>query len=116
MKKVMFGLSILLLTPIFPFAGEGNKITVLSTEEVDSVRFQLNVSDNTNLHVSLAGVYEDLASISVIDMRGKTLFYKFIDNNNMELDIDLSGFEKGAYYVKLNLNSEIRMKVIRVED
>jgi hypothetical protein len=34
----------------------------------------------------------------------------------MELDIDLSGFEKGAYYVKLNLNSEIRMKVIRVED
>jgi hypothetical protein len=116
MKKVMFGLSIFLLTPIFPFAGEGNKITVLSSEEVDSVRFQLNVMENSNLHVSLAGVYEELASISVVDMRGKTLFYKFVDNSNMELDIDLSGFEKGTYYVKLNLNSEIRMKVIRVED
>lgn len=116
MKKVMFGLSIFLFTPIFPFAGEGNKITVLSSEEVDSVRFQLNVMENSNLHVSLAGVYEELASISVVNMRGKTLFYKFVDNSNMELDIDLSGFEKGAYYVKLNLNSEIRMKVIRVED
>ena len=101
MKKVMFGLSILLFTPVFPYAGEGNKITVLSSEEVDSVRFQLNVMENSNLHVSLAGVYEELASISVVDMRGKTLFYKFVDNSNMELDIDLSGFEKGAYYVKL---------------
>lgn len=116
MKKIMFGLSIFLFTPIFPFAGEGNKITVLSTEETDSVQFQLNVIDNSNLHVSLAGVYEDLASISVVDMRGKTLFYKFVDHNRMELDIDLSGYEKGAYYVKLNLNSEIRMKIIRVED
>jgi hypothetical protein len=116
MKKVMFGLSILLFTPVFPHAGEGNKITVLSSEEVDSVRFHLDVNENSNLHVSLAGVYEDLASISVVDMRGKTLFYKFVDKSNMELDIDLSGFDKGAYYVKLNLNSEIRMKVIRVED
>jgi hypothetical protein len=116
MKKIMFGLSLFLFTPIFPYAGEGNEITVLSSEEVDSVRFQLNVMENSNLHISLGGVYEELASISVVDMRGKTLFYKFVENDSMELDIDLSGFKKGAYYVKLNLNTEIRMKVIKVED
>ena len=74
MKKIMFGLSIFLFTPIFPFAGEGNKITLLTSAEVDSVRFQLNVMENSLLHVSLGGVYEELASRSVADMRGKHCF------------------------------------------
>jgi len=80
-----------------------------------SVQFNIERADVEFLDVWVEGVEGDFNSISLIDQRGKSIFYQFVQTHDNHFKIDLTNLSNGKYYVKLNMGSEIRMKAILIE-
>jgi hypothetical protein len=113
MKKMMLTVAMMILSLSMSFSGEGEKVRVISTS-TSSVIVVFDVSSNgkDKLFVDLKGISGELPSVSLIGQNGQTFLYKFIEHTSDHLEFDLTAIEPGAYYVKLNMESEIRMKMI----
>ncbi|MDX1650847.1 MAG: T9SS type A sorting domain-containing protein [Brumimicrobium sp.] len=116
MKKVMFALLLSTSFLSVSLAGGGEKVRVLSEETLSrKITFKVFAKPKKMLDVKIYGVQDTLASVSLVDQRGSSSYYEFIKNNKSVYSIDLSGLQPGIYFVKLNTNNEIRMKMIVVE-
>jgi hypothetical protein len=117
MKKIMLTVAIVASSLSISFGGEGDKVKVVSNDTTSSkVVFDVT-SDNSNiLYVDLKGVLSELSSISLIDRNGETLYYNFVQSPIEHLEIDLTSIKPGMYYVKLNMDSEIRMKLVVIDN
>gem|GEM_PF-1678969 len=117
MKK-MFLIGALMMSSLsISFGGEGDKIKVVSSDTTSSkVIFDVHSNGNNVVAVDLSGVTSEMASISLIDQKGESIYYHFVDGENEHVEIDLQNVKPGLYYVKLNLDSEIRMKLVVVDN
>lgn len=98
-------------------AGEGDKVKVVSNDTTSSqVLFNVSALDANRLLVEVMGVSVDLASVSLMDRKGETKFFTFLSSSSENIEISLDDVEPGIYYVKLNMDSEIRMKLVVVEN
>lgn len=97
-------------------AGEGDKVKVVANDTTSSnVLFNVRASEKDQLTVDVTGISVDLASVSLIDRKGETQFFTFLSSSEEHVTINLSNIEPGMYYVKLNMDSEIRMKLVVIE-
>ncbi len=116
MKKMFLTVAILCSSLSISFGGEGDKVKVVSSDTISSqVVFNVHANSSNVIGVDLAGISTDMASLSLIDQNGETLFYKFINSSEGQFEFDLATIKPGIYYVKLNLDSEIRMKLLVVD-
>lgn len=115
MKKSIVLIAFLVSSLSVTYGGEGDKIKVL-TNDSTSKELVFNVSSERtgSLEIDLSGVQDSLASISLVNQRGSAIFYEFVKENQTHFSFDLSKVKPGRYYVKLNANNEIRMKLIVV--
>lgn len=112
----MFTVAILLSSLSISFGGEGDKVKVVANDTTSSqVIFDVHANSSNVIGVDLAGISAEMASLSLIDQNGQTLFYDFVRSSEDHFEIDLSLIKPGIYYVKLNLDSEIRMKLVVVD-
>lgn len=81
------------------------------TSEVIETHFEMNL-DTTSalLTVDVEGRFDEYSSVSVTSNRGSEYFFQFVENGSNQLTFNLSELEKGAYFVVLNTNNEIRIK------
>lgn len=113
----MLSIAILMVGLQPTIAGEGDKVKVVSNDTTSSqVLFNVSALDASRLLVEVMGVSVDLASISLMDRKGETKFFTFLSSSSENIEISLDDVEPGIYYVKLNMDSEIRMKLVVVEN
>lgn len=116
MKKIIVSIAFLMGTLTISYGGEGDKIKVLSKDTTSNeLVFTVNAEKLGQVNINLIGVHDSLASISLVNQRGGALYYEFIQDDKTDYSFDLSDVKPGMYYVKLNANNEIRMKMIIVE-
>jgi hypothetical protein len=116
MKKIIVSIALLMGTLTNAYGGEGNKIKVLSKDSTgNELVFTVNAEKLSQVNINLHGVHDSLASISLVNKRGGAIYYEFIQDEKTDYSFDLTDVEPGIYYVKLNANNEIRMKMIVVE-
>jgi hypothetical protein len=116
MKKIIVSIAFLMGTLSISYGGEGEKIRVLSKDSTSNeLVFNVNAEKLGYVSVDLSGVQDSLASISLVNLRGGAIFYEFVKDSKINYNFDLSDVKSGMYYVKLNANNEIRMKMIIVE-
>lgn len=116
MKKSIVLISFLVSSLSVSYGGEGDKIKVLAKDTTsEKLVFSVSSENVTSVDISLSGIEDSLASISLVNQRGSAIYYEFINMNKMNYSFDLSNVKPGMYYVKLNANNEIRMKLIIVE-
>lgn len=111
-------MSVFLLMSVFSisFGGEGDKIRVISPDTVKAeIGFEIRAEEDQTLHINLTGITDEFASISLVDQRGSALIYQFVKEQNASFDFQLRNINPGIYYVKLNLGSEIRLKMVVIE-
>lgn len=113
---MIFTVAILCSSLSISYGGEGDKVKVVSNDTISSqVIFDVHLNSSNAIGVDLSGISSEMASLSLIDQNGVTLFYNFIESSEDHFEIDLSEVKPGIYYVKLNLDSEIRMKLVVVD-
>lgn len=113
----MLSIAILMVGLQPAIAGEGDKVKVVSNDTTSSqVLFNVSALDASRLLVEVMGVSVDLASVSLMDRKGETKFFTFLASSSENIEISLDDVEPGIYYVKLNMDSEIRMKLVVVEN
>ncbi|PKR80570.1 hypothetical protein CW751_09355 [Brumimicrobium salinarum] len=78
----------------------------------NTVSFEVHQLENNLIEVNVWGVENDLSSIAIINQRGKTLIYKYVDSENKKYEFELDNLKPGKYFVKLHMDNEIRMKSI----
>jgi plastocyanin len=113
MKKLMIIAAVLMGNIAFSYSEAGepiNKVTIDSSE--NEIHFNIESTNSNLLNVWVKGVEEDFTSIALIDQRGKTLYYQYVKTDNDTFEINLEDLAPGKYYVKLNMDSEIRMKTV----
>lgn len=116
MKKIIVSVAFLMGTLTTSYGGEGDKIKVLSKDTTNNeLVFDVESKNVNQVNINLSGVHDDLASISLVNQRGGAIYYEFIQDDKTDYSFDLSNVKPGMYYVKLNANNEIRMKMIVVE-
>ena len=116
MKKIIVSIAFLMGTLSISYGGEGDKIKVLSKDTTgNELVFDVESTNVNQVDINLSGVHDDLASISLVNQRGSAIYYEFVQDNKTNYSFDLSKVKPGMYYVKLNANNEIRMKMIVVE-
>lgn len=116
MKKIIVSIAFLMGTLSISYGGEGEKIRVLSKDSTSNeLVFNVNSEKLSKVNINLSGVQDELASISLVNQRGAAVYYEFIQKDKVEYSFDLSNVKPGKYYVKLNTNNEIRMRLIVVE-
>lgn len=116
MKKIIVSIAFLMGTLSISYGGEGEKIRVLSKDSTSNeLVFNINSQKLSQVHINLSGVQDSLASISLVNQRGAAIYYEFVKDGKTDYNFDLSDVKPGVYYVKLNANNEIRMKMIVVE-
>jgi hypothetical protein len=115
MKKTMLTLIYALMISTFALSGEGHRTIVIYADSSEDVVFTISSEYDDQLHVFVKGNFDETASLSIVNNRGKSLYYDFIEDYSREFDIDLSNFDKGVYYVKLEFNGEIRLKTIVIK-
>lgn len=116
MKKVILAVAVLMSSLTVSFGGEGDKVKVVSNDTTSSkVIFDVHSNEANDLLIDLAGISSEMASVSLIDQKGESLFYNFVNSSEEHIEIDLTGVKPGIYYVKLNMDSEIRMKLVVVD-
>ena len=78
-----------------------------------SVLIQPNPSSGSFV-VNLSGVKDQKVTISVLDLRGKTIFHDEMKSSSriMERKIDLSELSRGTYMVKINTDKEQKIEKI----
>ena len=99
----------------FTYSGEGDKKILVVAESNEDVIFEVSSKFDKNLFIHVEGVQDEFASLSLIDRRGKSIIYKFLQKGTYDYELDLSSLEKGIYYVKLNFEGEIRMKTLVID-
>ncbi|MGM0479970.1 MAG: hypothetical protein ACQERC_12185 [Bacteroidota bacterium] len=116
MKKLMFSAALLMSSLTISYGGEGDKIRLVKNDTSNAtVVFNIRQIDQQKLSAFVDGVTSDMASISLMNCKGETLRFAFVDQERKQYELDLSDLETGRYYVKLNMDSEIRMKLVVVE-
>lgn len=116
MKKIIVSIAFLVGTFTSCYGGVGDKIKVLSKDSTSNeLTFNINTGKLNTVSVYLSHVKDSLASISLVNQRGSAIFYEFVKKNQNDYTFDLSNVNPGVYYVKLNANDEIRMKMIVVK-
>lgn len=116
MKKIIVSVAFLMGTLTISYGGEGDKIKVLSKDTTSNeLVFDVESKNVNQVNINLSGVHDELASISLVNQRGGAIYYEFIQDSKTDYSFDLSNVKPGMYYVKLNANNEIRMKMIVVE-
>lgn len=116
MKKIIVSIAFLMGTLSISYGGEGEKIRVLSKDSTSNeLVFNVNAENFSQVNINLSGVQDSLASISLVNQRGAAIFYEFVKDGKTDYSFDLSNVKPGMYYVKLNANNEIRMRLIVVE-
>jgi hypothetical protein len=116
MKKIIVSIAFLMGTLTISYGGEGDKVKVLSKDTTSNeLVFDVESKNVNQVSINLSGVHDDLASISLVNQRGGAIYYEFIQDDKTDYCFDLSNVKPGKYYVKLNANNEIRMKMIVVE-
>lgn len=116
MKKIIVSIAFLMGTLSISYGGEGEKIKVLSKDSTSNeLVFKVKAKESGLLDINLSGVQDSLASISLVNLRGAAVYYEFVKVEITDYSFDLSNLKPGKYYVKLNANNEIRMKLIVVE-
>lgn len=114
MKKMMMVAVLMSSFASFSQINFGNdKIEAQRKEKrSNKVSFEVSYLENKLLAVSVSGVAKGFSSIALIDQRGKSHFYNFIESEDEQFEFALSNLKPGKYYVKLHLDNEIRMKSI----
>jgi len=116
MKKLMFSVALLMSSLTISYGGEGDKIRLVQNDTSNAtVVFDIRQIDQQKLAAFIEGVEGDMASVSLMNCKGETLRFTFVEQSKKKYEIDLSGLATGRYYVKLNMDSEIRMKLVVVE-
>lgn len=116
MKKSIVLIAFLISSLTVSYGGEGDKIKVLAKDSTSKeLVFNVSSENVSSVDINLSGVEDSLGSISLVNQRGSAVFYEFVKMNKTNYSFDLSGVKPGMYYVKLNANNEIRMKMIIVE-
>ena len=114
MKKVILTVALIVGTSI-AYTGEGKKVIIVEQMSTEQVVFDIALNEKNELLVHLSGIHQEMASLSLTTLRGSTIHYEFIEQSEKDCKINLDNLEKGKYYVKLNLNGEIRMKSILIK-
>lgn len=116
MKKMIVSIAFLMGTLTISYGGEGDKIRVLSKDSTSNeLVFKVNTEKLSLVNIHLNGVQDSLASISLVNQRGAAVYYEFVQEGKTDYSFDLTNVKPGKYYVKLNANNEIRMRLIVVE-
>ncbi|RFC53419.1 T9SS type A sorting domain-containing protein [Brumimicrobium aurantiacum] len=116
MKKLTIIAAMLIGSIGVSMSGVGEPVKTITVDSSKSeIKFDVNASKAQILNVSVQGVEEDFTSIALIDQRGKSIFYSFVKSDNETFEINLKNLTPGKYYVKLNMDSEIRMKTLIVQ-
>jgi hypothetical protein len=122
MKKTTFTLALFFLATGISFASknpiedekkDNSKVSETKTEETTFIT-QMS-EDSQKLKVSVSGIKDPYASISVTNQRGATIQCAFINEQTNEFNFDLSKLEKGNYNVMLITDQEIRIKRIQID-
>ncbi len=113
MKKMYLGL--LLMTIILSQnsilaanASLGNDTTIVAKNEDKVLIFKMTVL-NDKIYVKLDGPLNALATVSITNNNGSEKHFEFVNENDKELTIDISKLEKGAYFLMLHNDQEIRI-------
>lgn len=116
MRKLTIIAAMLIGNIAMSYSGVGEPIKNISMDSSkNNVRFEMETVNTNVLNVFVQGVEESFTSIALIDHRGKSIYYAYVKTNTEMFEIDLAGLSPGKYYVKLNMDSEIRMKTLIVE-
>ncbi|HZH87210.1 MAG TPA: T9SS type A sorting domain-containing protein [Brumimicrobium sp.] len=119
MKKLMIIAAMFMTNVAFTNANIGEPVKTISHDSSSTkIKFEVERINSNQINVWVEGVEGlegDFTSVSLIDQRGKSMFYQFIQTNDDHFSIDLTELSEGKYYVKLNMGNEIRMKVILIE-
>ncbi|WP_299203758.1 T9SS type A sorting domain-containing protein [Brumimicrobium sp.] len=116
MKKLMIIATMFIANAAFTNNEIGEPQKVLTHDSVNNnVQFEVEKINSNLLNVWVEGAEGNFVSISLIDQRGKSIFYQFVESQKNHFSIDLANLSEGKYYVKLNMGSEIRMKVVMVQ-
>lgn len=116
MKKLTIIAALLMGNIAMSYSGVGEPIKDVTVDSSKSeIQFDINTSQPNVLNVYVQGIEEDFTSIALIDQRGKSIYYAYVKSNSEKFEINLSELSPGKYYVKLNMDSEIRMKTLIVE-
>jgi hypothetical protein len=116
MKKLTIIAAMLIGNIAMSFSGVGDPVKTITVDSSKSeIKFEIEASQPNLLSVLVQGVEESFTSIALIDQRGKSFYYAYVNSNNEIFEISLTDLTPGKYYVKLNTDSEIRMKTLIVE-
>ncbi|WP_159038519.1 T9SS type A sorting domain-containing protein [Brumimicrobium mesophilum] len=116
MKKTIMIAAMFIGNIAISYSGIGEPVKTVTVDTSKSeVQFNVDAPQSNILNVSVQGVEESFTSIALIDQRGKSIYYAFVKTDNEKFEINLSELDPGKYYVKLNMDSEIRMKTIIVQ-
>ncbi|RYM32948.1 T9SS type A sorting domain-containing protein [Brumimicrobium glaciale] len=116
MKKLTIIAALLIGNIAMSYSGVGEPTkNILVDSSKSEIQFDIESNKSNVLTVLVKGVEENFTSIALIDQRGKSIYYAYVKTNSETFQIDLSELTPGKYYVKLNTDSEIRMKTLIVE-
>lgn len=116
MKKLTIIAALLIGNIAMSYSGVGEPVRNITVDSSKSeIQFDIESNHSNKLNVLVKGSVENFTSIALIDQRGKSIYYAYVKTNNETFEIDLSGLLPGKYYVKLNTDSEIRMKTLIIE-
>src|SRR5690554_3821966 len=116
MKKLMIIAGMFIGNAAFTNNEIGEPQKVVTHDSVNnSVQFEVEKINSNFLNLWVERAEANFVSISFIDQREKSIFYQFVQSQKHHFSIDLANLSEGKYYVKLNMGSEIRMKVVMVQ-
>ncbi len=116
MKKLTIIAAILIGNIAMSYSNVGEPVkNIIVDSSKSEIQFDIESNQSNVLSVFVKGVEESFTSIALIDQRGKSIYYAYVETNNEVFEINLTDLAPGKYYVKLNTDSEIRMKTIIVE-
>lgn len=116
MKKLTIIAAMLIGNIAMSYSGVGEPIRNITVDSSKSeIQFEVDASKENVLSVYVQGVEKSFTSLAIIDQRGKSIYYAYVKSNSETFQINLSELTPGKYYVKLNMDSEIRMKTLIVE-
>jgi len=115
MKNLVAVIGLVISIHAFSTPFDSGIIRITTTEQADLMQFQLKMIDAENILVHVSGIEDEFGTLSLINSKGESIFFEFINNNQDNYYLNLANLTKGTYYVKLNANNEIRMKTLVVE-
>jgi len=95
---------------ILKLNGEGIAVVSLENQDNNLINIYPNPS-NGIFYLDYKNLNSEKLEISIVDLTGKIIYSKYIENNNLE--IDLTNFSKGLYIISFKTDSKIyRQKIV----